>query len=74
MGVLKHKKAIKVFVDNLPKPPKYTKEQKVVKKALEHLVKARLRAGINNGDFDYAMGLLESLLIQDDELEGNNEK
>lgn len=52
MGILKHKKAIKVFVDNLPKPPKYTKEQKVVKKALEHLVKARLRAGINNGDFD----------------------
>lgn len=70
MKLLNHKKTIKVFADNLPKLPKYTKEQNVVKKALKHLVDAKLKAGINNGDFDYAMGLLESLLIQADEENG----
>lgn len=72
MKTLKDRDAIKALADNLPKPPKYTKEQKVVKKALEHLVTAKFKAIIRNGDFDYAMGLLESLLIQDDE-ELNNE-
>lgn len=55
-----------IAADGLPKPPKYTKEQKVVLKALEYLAIARCSAKIDNGDFEYARGLLESLVIQYD--------
>lgn len=57
------------FAKTLPKPPKHTKEQKIVLKALNHLSIAKFRAKINNGDFDYAMGLLEALLFNDDKEE-----
>ncbi len=64
------------LVENMPKPPKYTKEQKVVLKALKYLSAAKYRAEIKNnktrlidGNFEYAMGLLESLLMQDDKEE-----
>ena len=57
------------FTATLPKPPKYTKEQKIVLKALRHLNIAKYGAEINNGDFDYAMGLLEALLFNDDKEE-----
>ena len=52
--------------DSQPKPPKYTKEQKVVLIALKYLAIARYETKIDNGDFEYARGLLESLVIQDD--------
>lgn len=54
------------FEKTIPDPPKYTKEQKIVLKALDHLGIAKYKAKINNGDFDYAMGLLEALLFGDD--------
>ena len=57
------------FAATLPKPPKHTKEQKIVLKALDHLSTAKYKAKINNGDFDYAMGLLEALLFNDDKEE-----
>lgn len=55
-----------IAADGLPKPPKHTKEQKVVLKALKYLAIARYETKIDNSDFEYARGLLESLVIQDD--------
>ena len=66
-----HDGQIAQLVGNLPKPPKRTKEQKIIQKAMEcirngaHEDDAALRCGYIN----YAMGLLESMLFVDDKEE-----
>lgn len=66
-----HNEQIAQLVRNLPKPPKRTKEQKIIQKAMEcirngaHTDDEALRDGYIN----YAMGLLESMLFADDKEE-----
>lgn len=59
------------LVENLPKPLKRTKEQKIVEKALNHIKHGSdiADAAIRNMHLNYAAGLLESLLFQDDKEE-----
>lgn len=55
----------------LPKMPKRTKEQKVVAKALSYIEAAgrASESARRNCCLNYAAGLLEALLMQDDEKE-----
>lgn len=60
------------LLENVSKPPKYTKEQKVITKALQRISLAlNERDARKRTDFlNYASGLLEALLFQDDKEEG----
>lgn len=59
---------IRQFISHLPKRPKMTKEQKIVCKALEHISAAMLSTDkkFMSSRLNYACGLLEALVFQDD--------
>lgn len=66
-----HDEQIAQLVRNLPKPPKRTKEQKIIQKAIE-CIRYGARAddaASRDNCINYAIGLLESMLFVDDKEE-----
>lgn len=70
MKLKKNDENLQRLVENLPKPPKLTKEQKVVNRAIGAIRSYILQNKPKyTDDLAYVIGLLESLVVQDDEEE-----
>ena len=73
---MKRDKQMEQFIKTLPKPPKRTKDEKIVYKALDHITYAMHVSNktIMITHLNYACGLLEALICQDDKEENETTK
>lgn len=68
---MKRDKQMEQFMKTIPKPPKRTKEEKIVCKALDHINYAMHvpNKSLVIAHLNYACGLLEALIFRDDKEE-----